>query len=780
MFTNYLKIAFRNIIKHKGYSLLNILGLAIGMACAFLITLWVRDEISYNRFNENIDQLHMVYKEHQMANGTSQNPRTPYLLAQTIRDEIPEIINSVAYFTNSATVRYGDHLYNERGICYTDVELFSLFTFPLVKGDINSIINSQNWILITEEIAAKYFADSDPIGEILTLDNEYQYVIMGVVKNIPENSNFRFNFFAPIKSIESAYWDISNWYSHFTINYIQLPVNADIAAVEAKLTTVISHNIDDESIRLRLQPVSKMHLYSITGEDNNIKYVYMFSIIAVFILLIACINFMNLATARSSKRAREIGLRKVVGAARSQLIRQFLLESMLITLLALVLGLTLAEIILPFFNDLAGKNLALRLADFSMLSGLTVITILTGLISGSYPAFYLSSLRPVQILKGGSHSKSGGSLFRKILVIIQFTLSTVLIIGTFTVYSQLKYINEKDLGFARDNRLYFPLEKPVNEQYDAFRNEILNTVGISNVSRTSALPTSIWSVIRGVTWEGMESEKGQSFALAAVDYDFIETMDINIVQGRNFSRDFPTDETSFIFNEEAIRVLGLDDPLGHQFEIGDDFKGAIIGIVSDFIFLPMTMDLEPLMMVIYPEYWRYIMVKTDNAFLPETITRMEEIWNRFAPDFPFEYHFLDAEFDRIYHMENRMGKLFGSFAFLAIFISCLGLLGLAAFLVEQKTKEIGIRKTLGASTSGIIQLLSTEFVKWVLLANMIAAPIAYYSMSKWLQTFIYHTNIGLTVFIFTALLTITIALVTVFIQVIKAALANPVKSLRYE
>ncbi len=780
MFLNYLRIAVRNILKHKGYSALNIVGLAFGMACTFLIALWIADELSYNRFNENIDEIHMVYKEFQLANGASQNPRTPYPLAGRLRDEVPEVINAAAYFTNSATIRYGDVTINEDRICYSDPELLSIFSFPFSQGDTYHAFPTQNWLLATEEMAEKYFGDRDPIGEILTFNNEQQYVITGILKNIPDNSSQKFNFIAPIKSIESDYWDINNWYSHFTINYIQVQPGADLAVVEEKMNAVLDKNIDDEALSIRLHPLSKQHLYSITGEDNNIKYVYIFSIIAIFILLIACINFMNLATARSSQRAREIGLRKVVGAARSQLIRQFLLESLIITITALLLALALAEIVLPAFNELAGKNLAIRFGNLSLLSGLITITVLTGLIAGSYPAFFLSALKPVQVLHGKGSSSKGHSNLRRVLVITQFLLSTILIIGTITIYSQLKYMNEKDLGFARENCIYLPLENPVNDQFGAFRNELLNTTGIAAVSRTSALPTSIWSVIRGVTWDGMDSENGVSFALASVDFGFIEMMEMEMVQGRSFSRDLPTDSTSFIFNEEAIRVMGIDNPVGHPFELDEDFRGSIIGIISDFIFLPMTWDLEPLMMAIIPQYWRYIIIKTDNSFLPETITNIENTWNRFAPQFPFEYHFLDEQFDRLYRTEQRMGKLFGSFAFLAIFISCLGLLGLAAFTVEQRTKEIGIRKALGATTGMIIKLLSTEFVKWVLLSNLVAAPIAWYFMNRWLQTFVYHTDIGVLTFLGTFLLTLTIALTTVAIQVLRAAVANPVDSLRYE
>ncbi len=780
MIANYLKIALRNIFKHKGYSLLNIVGLAIGMACTFLITLWIIDELSYDRFNDNYDDIFMVYKEFQLANGASQNPRTPYPLAERIREEIPEVTNAVAYFTNSATVKYGDLVVNEDGICYTDPELLSIFSFPLINGNLESVFPSQNWLLITEEMAKKYFGEDNVIGEVLTFNNEHQYTITGILKNFPDNSTLDFNFIAPIKSIESDYWDITNWYSHFTINYIHVQPDADIATVESKLNAIIKRNMDDRVLSLKLHPLSKQHLYSISGEDNYIKYVYIFASIAIFILLIACINFMNLATARSARRAREIGLRKVVGASRNQLIRQFLLESLLITFAALLLALTIAELVLPQFNDLAGKNLFINFSNIGLVTGLFLITALTGFIAGSYPAFYLSALKPINVLYGKGSSPTGRSSLRKILVITQFLLSAILIIGTITIYSQLKYMNEKDLGFSRENRIYLPLEKPVNDQFEAFKNELMNTTGISAVSRTSALPTTIWSVIRGITWEGMESENGVSFALAAVDYDFIEMMDMRIVEGRSFSRDFPTDETAFIFNQEAIRVMGFEEPVGHLFEIDTEFRGKIIGVVEDFIFLPMTWDLEPLMMVIIPQYWRYVMIKPNNSFRPETITNLEQIWNHFAPEFPFEYHFLDEQFDRIYRTEQSMGKLFGSFAFLAIFISCLGLLGLAAFTVEQKTKEIGIRKVLGANIGGIIQLLSSEFIKWVTLANLIAAPIAWYFMGHWLQTFTYHTKMGILTFITTFLLTLVIALLTVSIQVLRAAVANPVDSLRYE
>jgi putative ABC transport system permease protein len=778
MFKNYLKIAFRTIRKHKGYSLINILGLSLGMAICILILLWVQHELSYDRFHENRDFLYRIYQDYHHAGGISQFSNVPQPVGPEIQNTIPEVEFVTRYLDDEFTFRYEEKLFTEKNVCYIDPSFFRMFSFAIVKGDAEAAFLDPYSIILTETMAEKYFGNEDPIGKILTADNQYQMKVTAIVEDVPDNSFLQFNFLVPYCYLEAIDYDVTNWNSHNCQIYVLLHRNIDYKQVEDKIYGMIKKHAPDDESYLRLQPLRHTRLYTLGGELGSIKYVYIFSIIALFILVIACINFMNLATARSGRRAREVGLRKVVGARRIQIIRQFFGESIVLTIVALGFSLLIVEVLLPVFNSLSGKNLHLNssgnLAIFASLLG---IALFTGLLSGSYPALFLSSFLPGKVLKSTYRSSSRGSILRKVLVVFQFSLSIFLIISTMVIYSQLQYIQSKDLGFNNENLIYAGINERIKENYDAIKNEILKNPHISNMTRTFQLP-SYNRYSAPVNWEGKTPDQNINFNISLVDPDYLDTLNLQLVQGRNFSYEFSTDTSNYILNQEAVKQMGLESPIGKWLEHGE--KGKIIGVVRNYHYMPFTYAIEPLILYYNPSYFRYTMLRISGNNIPQTLSFLENIWGKFAPEFPFEYHFLDEDYERIYRTEQRLGELFRYFTFLAIFISCLGLFGLASFMAEQRTKEIGIRKVLGATVSSVTLLLSKEYTKWLLLANIIAWPMAYFAMHKWLEGFAYRVGVSVFTFVLAGSLTLFIALLTVSYQAIKASVANPVEALRHE
>lgn len=781
MFKNYLKVAFRNIKRHKDVSIINITGLAIGITCCILILLWVQDELSFNQFHKDADHIYRINKKYQIGTETGYNSATPFPLVGAIKENYPEVKDATNFYQQRALVKYGDKIFTESRVCVTDSSFFNIFSFQFIKGNIKSALVDPNSIIITEDIGKKYFGDSEPLGKTLTLDNLTEYVVTGIIHNIPLNSDLIFDIFIPT-SADTKAEEADNWGSHWLQTYVVLQEVVSYEEVEQKLSVLIKEHLPEEKISLVVQPFKKIHLYSIEGRPVGMKYVYFFSIIALFILIVASINFMNLSTARSVKRAKEVGLRKVIGAKKTQIIRQFFSESILYTLIALSIAIVLVELIRPAFNELTEKNLSLDYSNFKMIAGLILISVLTGILSGSYPALFLSSFQPVKVLRGTSfgRGKNRNSL-RKLLVVIQFTLSIILLISTGIVYSQLNFIQTKDLGFNKENLIYISLNRELRDKYETVKSELLKQPDVMGVTRSLSLPTDIGSIMRGLTWEGKETDEGAAFAFTSVGYDYFETLNMDIVQGRSFSKEFASDSDNIMFNEKAIRVMGMDSPVGKLFG-SDDLEEAstIIGVVKDFHFLPFTDEIEPLIIVMDPEYDRYLLIKTKSENLTNTIKNIKKVWAGFLPEYPFEYHFLDERFERTYRNEMRLGQILGYFVILTVFISGLGLFGLASFTAEQRTKEIGIRKVHGASISNIVFILSKEFAKWVLLANFIAWPLAYFAMNKWLQNFAYKTDIGLWVFILSGSLALFIALITVSSQAIRAAKANPIEALKYE
>jgi putative ABC transport system permease protein len=792
LFGNYLKIAWRNIKRYKGYSFINIFGLAVGLACCILILLWVQDELQYDRFHTNLNDLYRINAEFHKT-----EPLTHYWpvcapLAPALKEEFPEIINTARFtrLRRGQLVKYRDKNFLESRICLTDPDFFSMFTFPLLEGDPQTVLSDPQSIVLVESIAKKYFGNENPVGKVLNINTEHDFTVAGIVAEIPENSTIKFDILLPfirIEDFEKSWSVLDNWSLRGFAAYLQLEENASPGALDDKIAHYIKKHVPESEDVLYLQPFKDIHLYSshvqfsIEGQ-GDITYVYIFSLVALFVLLIASINFMNLATARSANRAKEVGLRKVVGAKRMQLIRQFFFESLGMAFLSLIIAVVLVELFLPVFATLSGKILIL---DFSshihIVMAIMLMTLLTGFLSGTYPALFLSSLKPVRILKGTLKTEGRGLLFRRILVVSQFSLSILLIICTIVVSHQIGYMQNKNLGFDRDHVVYLPIREELAERFETLKTELKKKSGIVNLAASSSLPTSgVILTTDKVSWEGKNPEDSVVLEVTSTGYDFIETFDMQVVEGRSFSKEFLTDEEeAVIINETAKNIIGMEDPVGKQLIFGDAAT-TIIGVVKDYHFKSMHSEIEPLLMAIVPSLYRYVFINLESGNIPNTIAEIKSTWNTLFPDTPFEYHFLDEAYDKLYRAEQRMGTLFNYFTVLAILISCLGLFGLASFMAEKRTKEIGIRKILGSSLSGIVVLLNKQFTKWVLIANLVSWPIAYYAMSKWLQGFAYRVNLEIWTFALAAMIALAIAMMTVSYQSLKAGLANPADSLRYE
>jgi putative ABC transport system permease protein len=773
MFRNYLKIALRTILKHKGYSFINIAGLSVGIACCVLILLWVQDELSYDRFHENANNIHLTVLEVEDNWWTS----SPWALGPTLKKDFPEVRTFTRYGQITRLVRYEDKNYNE-SIAFADPEFFDMFSFPFVGGRPQSVFPTLGSVVITEKTAKKYFGNEDPIGKILNFNNQADLTVTGVIKEVPTNSTMAFDLVIPVLLFGER---INTEWSIESRCFVLLQNNTDLDAFREKISGVVMKydRRTDQTIRLDLQPLSRIHLYSLTG-GGNIIYIYIFSFIAVIILLIACINFMNLSTARGGTRAKEVGMRKVVGARRVHVIKQFYGESLLLAVIALAAAIGLVHLFLPSFNRLAQKTLSFNLgSNLIILTGLLGITLFTGIVSGSYPALLISSFHPVKVIKGSLSSGSSKSILRKVLVISQFTIAIVLIIGTLVVYKQLHYIRNRDLGFSRDQVLSIYMSQTIQPSYPALKEEFLKHPSVLHVTAASNRPNQVGN-INPVYWEGRGPDQYETWNFISTDFDYVKTFDMEIAQGRDFSKDFETDKQNYIVNEEGAKLMGFEDPIGKLFSIWTN-EGQIIGVVKNFHMTSLHNEIRPVVITLLPN-WRpsilFIKLRPEN--IQATIKDLEKTWKKFAPNFPFEFQFLDEAFEAQYRTDQRTGSLFKTFAFLAIFISCLGIFGLAAFMAERRTKEIGVRKVLGASISNIMGLISREFMILLTVANLIAWPSAFFLSRSLLNGYAYRANIGFWVFLAAGALSYLIALITVSYQAFKAARTDPARSLRYE
>lgn len=793
MLKNYINIALRNINKHKCYSLINITGLAIGMACCILILLWVQDELDYDKFHENSNYLYRIAREVESGGQKYYQATAPAPLSLALKNEVPEIIRSSRFSDEGEKlIKYGDKSFQNDIVALADPDFFEMFTFPLIKGDPTAAFADRYSVIITEQMSQKYFGAEDPIGKVISIDRK-DFTVTGIMRNVPHNSHMQFDFIVPFSSRSERIRKLLNsWRVHAYYTYVQLNKNAGIIDVNRKMSALISRNTD-KKIQLSLQPLTRIHLYHDVQDflkgHGDIKYVYLFSALALLILVIACFNFMNLTTARSEDRAKEVGIRKVVGANKTNLIEQFLGESGVLAFIALIFAIVLIELSLPAFSAWSQKPLSFDFSDsMQILLSLAGVLLITGFIAGSYPALILSSFKPVEVLKGRLKSKRGGSTFRRILVSVQFALSVFLIISTSIIHNQLEYIRNRDLGFDKQQLVSLYMEGDFRSNYEAIKSELLQDPAILDVTAGTS-PTRRFDGVTSVKWNGRESDKEIVFDSLPVDYGFIETLGMRMLQGRSFSRNFPSDaKEGFIINETASKMIGTESQVGKRFSFisyGNnletiDHQGTIIGVAKDFHNLSLHNKIAPLVMYLDQTKLHEMCIRINPDKVADAIALLKRKWKEFVPQYPFEFHFIDETIDSFYRAEQRLGTIFNFFTILAIFVSCLGLFGLTSFMAKKRTKEIGIRKVLGASISGIVSLLLKEFMALVLFANIIALPIAYFTMNKWLQNFAYKTNIGILTLVLSAALVLIIALLTVSYQSIKAAVANPVESLRYE
>ncbi len=800
MFRNYIKIALRNIMKHRGYSFINISGLAIGMACAIFILLWVQDELSFDGFHANKDNLFRVvtafHEEGEVFNGA----QTPAPAAPALKSNFPEILKSTTVSSSWLTgnsrniIKYDEKAFYTDDLILTDPSFFDIFSFPVLKGDINTALSGPNNVVITHSIAEKCFGSADPINKTLQVDGNL-VTVTAVLMDVPENSHLQFDVILPldyIKNTRNAFF-LNKWDSYGFATYVLLQEGVNKNEIDEKIDDLIIKNdpmFSSTAAHIFLQPLANIHLFSVDGNGGLIQYVYIFSTIAVIVLLIACINYMNLSTARSVKRAKEIGLRKVVGSNRVQIIRQFFSESLLYTFVSFLFSIFVVVLFLPRFNDLTGKQIEFSFTNPGFLFSLGLVALFTGIIAGCYPALYLSSFEPINILKKSSATGAGNSLFRKILVVTQFSLSIGLIICMMIVSNQVGFMRNAEIGFEKENVVFLPVSGSIENIFESFKHELIENPAILNVSVKSSSPLRSGSTSGTISWEGKNPDLQIGFHHPMVDHDYFKTLNMKITAGRDFSRKIQTDlPQAFILNEEAVRQGGIENPVGKQITVNGE-KGSIIGVVKNAQLNSLRDAVRPEVFHLsrtFREQFQTLFIKigssTDDSHfknISATLGHIENVWKKFLPNSPFEFKFLDAAIENQYRAETRISSILNCFTFLAVFLSCLGLFGLTSFMVEQRTKEIAVRKTLGAPVPKIVFILMNQFLKWILIANIFAWPVAYFVMNDWLQDFANRINIEIFTFVIAGILTVSIAIGTVIYQSLKAATANPVDSLRCE
>ncbi len=787
MITNYIKIAFRNIGKNKGYSFINISGLAIGLTVFSLILLWIQDEYSYDCFHENSQNIYRVNIIDNMSSnsifaGISPAPAAPYL-----KDNYNEVINSTRLQESGDwKIKTGERIFYESG-AFVDYSFFSVFSIPVESGNSGTSFNDPFSIVITKELADKFFKNKEPVGEILNMNDNNNFRVIGVINNIPKNSIFKsLRFFIPLEQLKAEGKDLESWGTISYSSFVQIKNNVNIEDMNRKIANIIKDHFPDYSkVSVYLQSLTDIHLFSENiigmGGDGNIKNIYIFSIVAVFILFIAYLNFINLTNSRYAKKTKEIGIRKVVGANRSDLIFQVICESLILWAAGLFIAAVMFVLLLPAFNNITAKNIIMQDLNFSIILTVMSLTFFAGIVSGIFPAIFLSGIKPANVLKG--HLISGdiknSKFAKKIMVVMQFSISIFMIICTLIIAKQQIFLKNTNLGYDKNNIIYFPLPGDINQKSEMIKNELMKHPGILNASAVSSLPTYILSVFVGFDWDGKDKNDSGRMNVLYVDNDFFNMMNLKLVDGRGFSKKFSSDNLNFVLNETAANMVDNLSPVNKRFAMNDE-TGKIAGVVEDFHFRSLHSAISPLVIRRGTDRLRYICVKVqeDNQNLKSTISHMEEVWKKYGHGFEFRHGFLDEDYESMYRSEQRLGRIFNYFTAVAIFVSCLGLLGLAAFETEQKKKDIGMRKILGASISGIIILFVKEFSKWIVTANIIAWPAAYFIMNVWLQNFAFRTEMNLWIFLFSGGAALVIAVITIVSQVIKSAAANPVDSLK--
>jgi len=785
MFKNYLKIAFRNIIRHKGFSFINIAGLAVGLAVCFLILLWVQDELEYDRSHENYDRIHRILVNVN-TNGEEFNVAvTAAAMAPNIIDDVPEF-EEICRFKNWGRFQIrlsenDEYVGLNSGIA--DPSIFKIFTFPLISGDPETALIDAHSLVLTTEAAERLFGDQDPLGQIVQVKNRGDFEVTGLIDNV-EHSHFDFDFLTPfhlIKEDGENIDDMNQGSFNFT-TYVLLKENADLNEVNARIKDFYKEEDSIDAPILFLQALKDIYLHSNASYDftlrGDVRTIYVFSFIALLVLLIACINFMNLSTAKSAVRAREIGIRKVSGSTRGKIVIQFFLESVMYAFIGMIIALLLTELLLPVFNTISGKeinsNFFRSTRSVVVLLGITLVT---GLLSGIYPAIALSSFNPVKVLKSSMGNGKKGSLFRTILVISQFSLSIILLISALTINKQLEFIYDKDLGYNKHHLVYSFFSPTLKEKYEVIKESLLQIPEVTAVTSMDVLPIYECPASGVSEWEGKTGDDSFQLHMINVEHDYLKTFEIELLEGRDFSQNMAADSNSIILNEEAVRRMGMEDPIGKYVY---DPSVKIIGVIKDFNFNTIRSRIEPLTLIHDTSRARYFLARINSSNTKQTLEKMDELIKSIDPDIDWSFRFFDETLENLYRAEQDAGKLITYFTLLAIFISCLGLFGLVGYITERRTKEIGIRKVMGASVMGITILLTKEFCKWVTISTVIAWPIAYYLMTKWLQNFAYKAEIGIITFIISGCFALLIAIFTVSFQTIRTALSNPVNALKYE
>jgi putative ABC transport system permease protein len=792
MFINYFKTAWRNLLKNKFYSTINITGLAIGLAVGIMVLMWVQDELSYDSFHRNADNIYKINSHLGKGSDAQVWEGSPAPLAVFCKQSIPEVVNTVRIKQrwDQILFTYGDKKFVETNSAFVDPSFFSVFDFKLLKGNAAKPFRDNNSVILTSSVAKKYFGTEDALGKIIKTEKD-NFVVTGVLEDFPENSSIQYDMLLPMSLFAKQFtadggngdWKtIDEDLGNFQYNiYLQVQKNTSAETVAKKISQLyLDKRKGEVGVKddfFTLQPLKTLHLIAADGNSNAMQTVRIFFIVAILILFIACINYVNLSTARSMLRSKEVSVRKIIGAGRTQLFIQFIIESALLFLFASLLAFFLIYLLLPLYNNLSGKHLLFSLAngDVWIVVGSAIIGTLA--MAGIYPALLLSSFKPIQAIKGKLSLGIGNAAFRKILVVTQFVFSVGLIIGTIVIANQLKYIREKDLGYNKEYVFSFGLRSDMHDHFDAAREELLKQPGVLNIAASDNSVVGVNSTTGDTYWNGKET--GRMFLIHpnGIDKNFIPLLKMQMIAGNNFTGS-KSDSVHLILNETAVKEADIKDPIGKNFTLWDR-KGTIIGVVKDFNFASLKQSIEPAIFYYDPPGWR-MYIKTTGKDASKAIAAAQKVWKEYTNDFPFSYSFLDDDFNKMYQADQRTGVLFNVFAMVAIIISCLGLFGLATYTAQVKTKEIGIRKVLGASITNITNLLAKEFILLVLTAFLIAAPLAWFAMNKWLQDFAYRINISWWVFALAGISALLIALLTVSFQAIKAALANPVKSLRTE
>ena len=767
------------------FSTVNILGLAFGICSALLIFLWVNDELEYDYFHANASRLYRVMENQKYTDGRIYTfAATPGPMAPFIKEKYPEIEKATRFtWEVNNLMQVDDKTFYEMGR-YVDQDFVEMFTFPFVKGNMATALKDKNSVVITEKMAKKYFGDQEPIGKVLLMNTKRSFTVTGVLKDLPRNSSIQFEYLLPFE----VFWDDNTWLHEWGNNNIRtfllLREGTNRENFAAKFKNEIGAHQEKSNVELFIQPQAEAYLY---GDFENgvqsggrIDSVKMFFVVAVFVLIIACINFMNLSTAQATKRAKEVGLRKVIGAVPSQLFRQFMGESFVTVCVSAVLALLFALLLIPVFNEITGKALTLNLLDTQLLMIFGIIIVFTAFVAGSYPALFISEFKPVQVLKGQLKSGSRAAIFRKVLVVVQFTLSIILIISTSVVFRQMNFMENRDIGFVRENVFYLWMEGDVRPKLETFRTRLLAEPGIESVTSASQIPIDIGNSTVGVEWEGKDPNEKILFSNINVDFEFIQAMKMNMKEGRPFDRSRISDTSNYIVNEKAAEKFGFKNGVADQDLTMWDRKGKIVGVVKDFNFGSLHSAVDPLILRMDPKETYCLLVRVKPGETEAGLRSTEILWKEYAPGYPFKYSFLNQNWEDFYKTEAQRGKVFNTLAILSIFISCLGLFGLSAFSAERRTKELGIRKALGASMPGLVRLMGKEFTILVLLAAGAGCPIGWYFMTQWLETYAYHVDVGYLTLIMAAVVCLVVSLVTISYHSVKVAASDPVKSLRYE